>query len=34
MDILNSSVYKQFQASGIEIPYAKRDIYVKELPQG
>ena len=32
IDILNSSVYKQFQASGIEIPYAKQDIYVKELP--
>jgi small-conductance mechanosensitive channel len=32
VDILNSSVYKQFQASGIEIPYAKQDIYVKELP--
>jgi len=32
IDILNSSVYKLFQASGIEIPYAKRDIYVKELP--
>ncbi len=32
IDILNSSVYKQFQASGTEIPYAKQDIYVKELP--
>ncbi len=32
VDILNSSVYKLFQASGIEIPYAKQDIYVKEMP--
>ncbi len=32
IDILNSSVYRLFQTSGIEIPYAKQDIYVKELP--
>ncbi len=32
IDILNSTVYKLFQTSGIEIPYAKQDIYVKELP--
>jgi MscS family membrane protein len=32
LDILNSSVYKQFQAAGIEIPYAKQDIYIKEFP--
>jgi small-conductance mechanosensitive channel len=26
------SIYKQFRAQGIEIPYAKSDLYIKELP--
>lgn len=29
---LNRRVYKAFNKAGIEIPYAKRDVYVKELP--
>ena len=33
LDDLNRRVYKAFAAAGIEIPYAKRDVYVKELPR-
>jgi len=33
MHELNRRVYKAFNASGIEIPYAKRDVYVKEMPR-
>jgi small-conductance mechanosensitive channel len=29
---LHRRVYKAFDAAGIEIPYAKQDVYVKELP--
>jgi small-conductance mechanosensitive channel len=29
---LNTGVYKAFNAAGIEIPYAKQDVYVKEFP--
>jgi MscS family membrane protein len=29
---LNRRVYKAFFASSIEIPYAKRDVYIKEMP--
>ena len=29
---LNGRVYKAFNQVGIEIPYAKQDVYVKELP--
>jgi len=29
---LNGNVYKAFNQAGIEIPYAKQDVYVKELP--
>ena len=29
---LNRRVYKAFNEAGIEIPYAKQDVYVKELP--
>ncbi len=29
---LNSRVYKAFVDAGIEIPFAKRDIYIKEMP--
>lgn len=32
LDDLNGRVYKAFNAAGIEIPYPKRDVYVKELP--
>ena len=33
LDILNSTIYKQFQENGIEIPYTKQDIYIKSLPE-
>ena len=32
MHELNRRVYKAFNASSIEIPYAKRDVYIKEMP--
>jgi len=32
LDVLNSNVYKAFNKENIEIPYAKRDIYIKEMP--
>ena len=28
------SVYKGLNEAGIEIPYAKRDIYIKQMPGG
>jgi len=34
IDDLNCRVYKAFNAAGIEIPYPKRDVYVKQLPSG
>ncbi len=34
LDIMNTRVYKEFMAQNIEIPYPKRDIYIKELPAG
>ncbi len=33
LDALNTAVYKRFIAEGIEIPYAKQDLYIKEMPQ-
>jgi small-conductance mechanosensitive channel len=33
LDELNRRVYKAFIAQGIEIPYPKQDVYVKELPR-
>ena len=32
LDALNSEVYKQFRAHGIEIPFPKRDLYIKQMP--
>ncbi len=32
LDILNTAVYKRFAEDGIEIPYPKRDVYIKESP--
>jgi small-conductance mechanosensitive channel len=32
LDALNTAVYKRFQADGIEIPYPKRDVYIRERP--
>lgn len=33
VDSLNSTIYKQFKHEGIEIPYAKHDVFIKEFPQ-
>ena len=33
LDSLNCTVYKTFMQQGIEIPYGKRDIYIKEMPE-
>lgn len=30
---LNRAVYLRFNAAGIEIPYSKQDLYIKEMPQ-
>jgi small-conductance mechanosensitive channel len=32
LDKLNEAVYKAFNEAGIEIPYAKQDVYIKEMP--
>ncbi len=32
IDALNTAVYKEFTRLGIEIPYAKQDLYIKSLP--
>ncbi len=32
LDTLNTAVYKRFIVEGIEIPYAKQDLYIKEMP--
>lgn len=32
-DALNSSVYKAFGRAGIEIPFPKRDVYIKGVPE-
>lgn len=34
LDRLNCAVYKRFREEGVEIPYAKQDLYIKELPRG
>ncbi len=31
-DALNCEVYKRFNQEGVEIPYSKQDVYIKELP--
>ncbi|MFV2073138.1 MAG: mechanosensitive ion channel family protein [Thermoanaerobaculales bacterium] len=33
LDAMNTNVYKAFSGAGIEIPFAKQDVYVKELPR-
>lgn len=33
-DALNSKIYKAFIENGVEIPYAKQDLYIKEIPKG
>ena len=32
IDAMNTKVYKELMKAGIEIPYEKRDLYIKELP--
>lgn len=32
VDILNTTIYKRFNVEGIEIPYSKHDLYIKEMP--
>jgi len=32
LDQLHCNVYKSFGAAGIEIPYSKHDVYIKEMP--
>ncbi len=32
-DALNTTIYKSLNAAGIEIPYSKQDVYIKEMPQ-
>jgi len=34
IDALNSEIYKKLASEGIEIPYPKRDIYIREMPEG
>jgi len=33
IDSLNCAIYKALAAAGIEIPYTKADLYIKELPE-
>ena len=33
LDALNTTIYKRFNASGIEIPYSKHDVFIKEMPE-
>ena len=32
LDSLNTAIYKRFIHEGIEIPYSKHDLYIKEMP--
>ncbi|MCG7915515.1 MAG: mechanosensitive ion channel family protein [Candidatus Thiodiazotropha weberae] len=32
VDMLNSTIYKLFLQEGVEIPYSKQDLYIKEFP--
>jgi small-conductance mechanosensitive channel len=32
LDTLNTIIYKRFHTEGIEIPYSKHDIFIKEMP--
>lgn len=33
IDALNSTIYKRFKVEGIEIPFSKHDVFIKELPR-
>lgn len=32
LDVLNTNIYKSFMSHGIEIPYSKHDVFIKEMP--
>jgi len=32
LDALNTAIYKRFRQEGVEIPYSKQDVYIKEMP--
>ena len=32
LDSLNTTIYKRFNEEGIEIPYSKHDVFIKEMP--
>ena len=32
VDALNTEIYKSLKKEGIEIPYPKRDLYIREMP--
>jgi MscS family membrane protein len=32
LDSLNTEVYKRFQREGVEIPFPKRDVYIRRMP--
>jgi len=34
LDILNTTIYKRFTSEGVEIPYSKHDVFIKEMPGG
>jgi small-conductance mechanosensitive channel len=31
-DVLNCEIYKEFEKRGIEIPFPKRDVYIRQMP--
>jgi len=33
IDVLNTNIYKRFMSEGIEIPYSKHDVFIKEMPK-
>ena len=33
LDVINTTIYKRFNAEGIEIPYSKHDVFIKEMPE-
>lgn len=33
LDTLNTTVYKRFKEEGVEIPYSKHDVFIKEMPR-
>lgn len=32
LDALNTTIYKRFNQEGVEIPYSKHDVFIKEMP--